>query len=72
MRAVRRGAQLATANAHSQRINLVVNLLLGDRAGALAHLLLHLVCGSLILLLQLLLLLAVLHHCFRGFSSRIV
>ena len=40
--------------------HLVVDLLLGNRAGALAHLLLHLIGGRLVLLLQLLLLLAVL------------
>ena len=42
--------------------HLVVNLVLGDRPGALAHLLLHLVCGRLVLLLQLLLLLAIAAH----------
>ncbi len=42
--------------------HLVVDLLLGDRAGALAHLLLHLLGGSLILLLQLLLLVTVSIH----------
>ena len=41
---------------------LVVNLLLGDGSGALAHLLLHLACGRLVGLLQLLLLLAVAVH----------
>ena len=39
--------------------HLAVDLLLGDGPGALAHLLLHLVGGRLVLLLQLLLLLAV-------------
>ena len=45
-----------------ENVHLVVNLLLSDRARALAHLLLHLVCGRLILLLQLLLLLAILQY----------
>ena len=47
-------------------VRLVVDLLLGDGPGALAHLLLHLVCGRLVLLLQLLLLLAVAVHLHSG------
>ena len=47
-------------SSRGEAVHLVVDLLLGDRAGALAHLLLHLLRGGFILLLQLLLLLAVL------------
>ena len=59
-----KGAQLAIVDVQSQKkmSTLLSILLLSDRARALAHLLLHLVCGRLILLLQLLLLLAILQY----------
>ena len=69
--AARRGSERVRCNVLSAALQragkkleprLVVNLALGHGARALAHLLLHLVCGRLVLLLQLLLLLAVAAH----------
>ena len=59
-----RGLASAVLQSASRKLEarLVVNLLLGDGSRALAHLLLHLTCGCLVGLLQLLLLLAVAAH----------